>query len=233
MLMPVSKIIVAIDGYSSCGKSTLAKQLAKALGYRFIDTGAMYRAVALYLLKNQIDIHHPEMVAAALSNITISFTYNEENQSQETFLNGENVESEIRVNSRVASVVSDVSAISEVRRFLVKQQQEMGREKGIVMDGRDIGTVVFPQAELKIFITADPTTRANRRLEELKEKGQNTTYDEVLANLAKRDHIDTTRADSPLKKASDAIELDNSNLTKEQQFDLVFEWVKQRKQATA
>lgn len=231
--MPVSKIIVAIDGYSSCGKSTLAKELAKALGYRFIDTGAMYRAVALYLLKNHIDIHHPEMVAAALSNITISFTYNEENQSQETFLNGENVESEIRVNPRVASVVSDVSAISEVRRFLVKQQQEMGREKGIVMDGRDIGTVVFPQAELKIFITADPATRANRRLEELKEKGQETTFDEVLANLAKRDYIDTTRADSPLKKAPDAIELDNSNLTKEQQFALVFDWVKQKKQATA
>lgn len=231
--MSGSKIIVAIDGYSSCGKSTLAKQLAKALGYRFIDTGAMYRAVSLYLLRNQIDIHHPEMVASALSNITIGFNYNEDTQTQETILNGENVESEIRVNSRVASVVSDVSAISEVRRFLVKQQQEMGREKGIVMDGRDIGTVVFPQAELKIFITANPATRAKRRLEELKEKGQDTTYDEVLANLEKRDHIDTTRADSPLRKAPDAIELDNSNLSKEEQFNLVFEWVKQRKQATA
>jgi len=228
--MPESKIIIAIDGYSSCGKSTLAKQLSKQLGYRFIDTGAMYRAVALYLLRNQIDIHHPEMVAAALPQIKIDFSYNADTQTQQTLLNGENVEQEIRINPRVASVVSDVSAISEVRRFLVKQQQELGKEKGIVMDGRDIGTVVFPDAELKIFVTAQPTVRAQRRLDELKAKGQQTTAEEVLANLEKRDRIDSTRADSPLKKAADAIELDNTHLNRQEQFDLVMTWIKQLKQ---
>ncbi|MFN4994833.1 MAG: (d)CMP kinase [Bacteroidota bacterium] len=228
--MPESKIIIAIDGYSSCGKSTLAKQLAKQLGYRFIDTGAMYRAAALYLLRNQIDIHHPEMVAEALPFIKIDFSYNADTQTQQTLLNGENVEQEIRINPRVASVVSDVSAISEVRRFLVKQQQELGKEKGIVMDGRDIGTVVFPDAELKIFVTAQPTVRAQRRLDELKAKGQQTTAEEVLANLEKRDRIDSTRADSPLKKAADAIELDNTHLNRQEQFDLVMTWLKQLKQ---
>lgn len=231
--MPESKIIIAIDGFSSCGKSTLAKQLAKQLGYRFIDTGAMYRAVALYLLRNQIDIHHPELVAQALPYIQINFTYDAETQTQQTLLNGENVEQEIRINPRVASVVSDVSAISEVRRFLVKQQQEMGKEKGIVMDGRDIGTVVFPEAELKIFVTAQPEIRAQRRLDELKSKGQNTTAEEVLANLEKRDRIDSTRADSPLKKAADAIELNNSHLSREQQFEVVMTWVNQRRKASA
>lgn len=231
--MPESKIIIAIDGYSSCGKSTLAKQLAKQLGYRFIDTGAMYRAVALYLLRHQIDIHHPKMVARALPYIQINFTYDAETQTQQTLLNGENVEQEIRINPRVAGVVSDVSAISEVRRFLVKQQQEMGKEKGIVMDGRDIGTVVFPEAELKIFVTAQPEIRAQRRLDELKSKGQHTTAEEVLANLEKRDRIDSTRADSPLKKAADAIELDNSHLSREQQFELVMTWVNQRSKASA
>jgi len=231
--MPESKIIIAIDGFSSCGKSTLAKQLAKQLGYRFIDTGAMYRAVALYLLRNQIDIHHPELVAQALPYIQINFTYDAETQTQQTLLNGENVEQEIRINPRVASVVSDVSAISEVRRFLVKQQQEMGKEKGIVMDGRDIGTVVFPEAELKIFVTAQPEIRAQRRLDELKSKGQNTTAEEVLANLEKRDRIDSTRADSPLKKAADAIELDNSHLSREQQFEVVMTWVNQLRKASA
>jgi cytidylate kinase len=231
--MPESKIIIAIDGFSSCGKSTLAKQLAKQLGYRFIDTGAMYRAVALYLLRNQIDIHHPEMVAQALPYIQINFTYDAETQTQQTLLNGENVEQEIRINPRVASVVRDVSAISEVRRFLVKQQQEMGKEKGIVMDGRDIGTVVFPEAELKIFVTAKPEIRAQRRLDELKSKGQNTTAEEVLANLEKRDRIDSTRADSPLKKVADAIELDNSHLSREQQFEVVMTWVNQRRKASA
>lgn len=228
-----SHIIIAIDGYSSCGKSTLAKHVAKEWHYRYIDTGAMYRSVALYLLRNQIDIYHPEHVAEALGNIVIDFRVNKETQSQDTYLNGENVEHEIRVNPRVVSIVSDVSAISEVRRFLVKQQQQMGKDKGIVMDGRDIGTVVFPEAELKIFVTADPKIRAERRLEELREKGQHTTLEEVLANLKKRDHIDSTRADSPLKKAEDAIELDNSNMSKDEQFDLVNEWVKQRIQQTS
>jgi cytidylate kinase len=227
-------IIIAIDGYSSCGKSTLAKQIAQALHYRYIDTGAMYRATALYLMRNQIDIHHPDLVKEALNDIHINFRLNKATQTQDTYLNGENVENEIRVNPRVVSIVSDVSAISEVRRFLVKQQQQMGKDKGIVMDGRDIGTVVFPGAELKIFITADPAIRTQRRLDELKEKGQETTYEEVLANLQKRDHIDSTRADSPLKKADDAIELDNSNMSKEEQFDLVNGWVKQKiQQASA
>lgn len=230
----MSNIIIAIDGYSSCGKSTLAKQVASALHYRYIDTGAMYRATALYLMRNQIDIYHPEHVAAALNDIHIDFRVNKETQSQDIYLNGENVEDEIRVNPRVVSIVSDVSAISEVRRFLVKQQQKMGEHKGIVMDGRDIGTVVFPDAELKIFVTADPKIRTQRRLDELKEKGQHTTFDEVLANLEKRDHIDTTRADSPLKKAADAIELDNSHMSREDQFKLVYDWVKQKiQQASA
>ncbi len=222
----MKKITIAIDGYSSCGKSTLAKQLAKTLAYRYADTGAMYRAVTLYLFQNQIDIHHPEMVISALPQIQISFGIDKDTQEQFTLLNGENVENEIRVNPRVASAVSDVSSISEVRRFLVKQQQAMGSEKGIVMDGRDIGTVVFPQAELKLFITADPKIRAQRRLDELEEKGQHTTFDEVLANLEKRDHMDTTRADSPLLKADDAIEIDNSYLSKEEQLEKVLQLVK-------
>jgi cytidylate kinase len=227
-------IIIAIDGYSSCGKSTLAKQIAQELHYRYIDTGAMYRATALYLLHNQIDIHHPELVRDSLNDIHIDFRLNKATMIQDTYLNGEDVEEEIRVNPRVVSIVSDVSAISEVRRVLVKQQQRMGEKKGIVMDGRDIGTVVFPTAELKIFVTADPIIRTQRRLDELKAKGQETTFDEVFANLQKRDHIDSTRADSPLKKADDAIELDNSNMSKEEQFDLVYGWVKQRiQQASA
>jgi cytidylate kinase len=187
----LKNIIVAIDGYSSCGKSTLAKQLAKELNYHYVDTGAMYRALTLYLIRNQIDIHHPNMVAEALPNINIGFGLNQETQEQFTLLNGENIENEI------------------------------GNNKGIVMDGRDIGTVVFPDAELKLFITAEPNIRAQRRLDELKEKGQNTTFEEVLANLAKRDHIDCTRADSPLLKAEDAIEIDNSYLSKEEQLSKV------------
>lgn len=224
-------IIIAIDGYSSCGKSTLAKELARHIGYKYIDTGAMYRAVALYLLRNQIDIHHPEHVQQALHDIQIHFELN--NRHQDIFLNGENVEEEIRINPRVASTVSDVSAISSVRRFLVKQQQEMGKDKGIVMDGRDIGTVVFPQAELKLFVTADPKIRAQRRFDELNAKGQDTTFEEVLANLAKRDHIDSTREDSPLKQADDAILLDNSDMNREQQFAFALDLINKKIQATA
>ena len=221
------KITVAIDGYSSCGKSTLAKQLAAALNYSYVDTGAMYRALTLYFIRNQVDIFHPDQVINALNDISIEFRINPKTQQQETYLNGENIESEIRINPRVASVVSDVSAISEVRRFLVKQQQQLGKLKGIVMDGRDIGTVVLPDAELKLFVTADPMVRAKRRLDELVEKGQATTIEEVLANLEKRDYIDSNRDDSPLKQASDAIVLDNSNLTKEEQFDWVMKLVNQ------
>jgi cytidylate kinase len=229
----MKKIIIAIDGYSSCGKSTLAKQLASSLSYRFIDTGAMYRAVTLYMINNQIDIYNSDSVADALKNIHVNFKLNIETQSQETILNGENIENEIRINPRVASVVSDVSSISEVRRFLVKQQQFMGSEKAIVMDGRDIGTVVFPDAELKLFITADPMIRAKRRFDELNEKGQHTTIEEVLANLQKRDHIDSTRADSPLKQATDSIVLDNSNMSRDEQFNWVMELVKKKLGATA
>ncbi len=222
------KIIIAIDGYSSCGKSTLAKQLAKTLEYRFIDSGAMYRAVTLYLINHQIDIYNQDAVAESLKNIKIDFKINPENHLQETYLNDENVEMALRINSRIASIVSDVSAISEVRRFLVKQQQFLGNEKGIVMDGRDIGTVVFPHAELKIFVTADPQIRAQRRFDELKEKGQTTTIEEVLANLQKRDHIDTTRADSPLVKAEDAIVLDTSNMNREQQFQFAYDLARKK-----
>ena len=222
------KIIIAVDGFSSCGKSTLARQLAKALEYRFIDSGAMYRAVTLYLINNQIDIYNMDAVSDCLKNIVIDFKINPENQIQETYLNGENVENELRTNSRIASIVSDVSTISQVRRFLVKQQHFMGNEKGIVMDGRDIGTVVFPNAELKIFVTADPQIRAQRRFNELKEKGQTTTFEEVMANLQKRDHIDSTRADSPLIKADDAIELDNSNMNREEQFEFVLELARKK-----
>ncbi len=222
------KITVAIDGYSSCGKSTLAKQLAAALQYSYVDTGAMYRAVTLYFIRNQVDLFHPEQVNNALANINIEFKLNPNTNQQDTYLNGENIESEIRVNPRVASVVSDVSAISEVRRFLVKQQQQMGKLKGIVMDGRDIGTVVFPDAELKLFVTADPMVRAKRRFDELVEKGQTTTIEEVLANLEKRDYIDSNRADSPLMLAEDAIVLDNSNLTREEQFEWVMKLVNQK-----
>ncbi len=219
-------IIIAIDGYSSCGKSTLAIQLAQQLNYKYVDTGAMYRALTLYLLRNQIDIHHPELVAQSLLQIQISFRLDDTTQKQSTILNGENVEDEIRINPRVASAVSAVSAQSEVRKFLVKQQQEFGHTKGIVMDGRDIGTVVFPNAELKLFITAEPIIRAQRRLDELHEKGQNTSIEEVLANLQKRDLMDTTRADSPLIKAADAIEIDNSHLSRDEQLNKVLELVK-------
>jgi cytidylate kinase len=222
------KIIVAIDGYSSCGKSTLAKQLAAELNYRYVDTGAMYRAVTLFFIRNQIDLFHPDQILNALTNITIEFKLEQNKQGQDTYLNGENIEHEIRVNPRIASAVSDISALSDVRRFLVKQQQVFGEHKGIVMDGRDIGTVVFPQAELKLFITADPKVRAQRRLDELAEKGQSTTFEEVLANLEKRDYIDSHREDSPLMQAKDAIILDNSNMTRDEQFDWVMKLINQK-----
>lgn len=225
----MKKIIIAIDGYSSCGKSTIAKELAKTLHYHYVDTGAMYRAVTLFLIRNQIDIYHPEMVAKALQDIRISFNIHPESQQQITLLNGEDVEHEIRVNPRVASAVSEVSSISEVRKFLVRQQQALGQQKGIVMDGRDIGTVVFPEAELKLFITADPKIRAQRRLDELTQLGQTTTFEEVLANLKKRDEMDSNRADSPLLKATDAIEIDNSYLSKNDQFALIIDLAKKSK----
>lgn len=221
-------IVVALDGYSSCGKSTIAKELSRVLNYKYVDTGAMYRAVTLYFIQHKIDFKDIEQVKEALQHITITFKINGSTQIQETFLNGENIENEIRVNPRVAGYVSDVSAISEVRRFLVKQQQQLGKERAIIMDGRDIGTVVFPDAELKLFITADPQIRAQRRFAELIEKGKETTIEEVLANLEKRDYIDSHREDSPLLKADDAIEIDNSHMTHDEQLYLILNLVKEK-----
>jgi cytidylate kinase len=216
-------IIIAIDGFSSCGKSTLARELARKLNYRYIDTGAMYRAVTLYFIENNISIEDAAAIENALKEIHITFIYNSATQQSDTYLNGQNREQDIR-SLRVANLVSPVSAISSVRRFLVKQQQQMGSERAIVMDGRDIGTVVFPDAELKIFMTARDDIRAKRRFDELVSKNQSPVLEEVAANLKSRDHIDSTRADSPLKKADDAIELDNSDITREEQFKIVHEW---------
>ena len=209
------KIIIAIDGHSSRGKSTMAKDLAREIGYIYIDTGAMYRAVTLYCLRKgyiQGDKIQEEALKADLDKVDISFRYNAETGRPDTYLNGEKVEKEIR-SMEVADKVSLVAALGFVRRAMVAKQQEMGKAKGIVMDGRDIGTVVFPNAELKVFVTASPEVRARRRLEELQAKGEQTTYEEVLANVKKRDYIDSTREESPLRQAPDALVLDNSNMT--------------------
>lgn len=210
------KIIITIDGWSSCGKSTLAKQLAKELGYVYIDSGAMYRAITLYFLRNHIDWTDVNEVHTALENITIEFHCNERSLQTEIYLNGENVEYLIR-ELVIAEKVSDVAAIGEVRAFAVAQQQKMGLDKGIVMDGRDIGTTVFPNAELKIFMTADSAVRVERRFKEFIQKNPNVTIEEVKANLEMRDYIDSNREISPLKKAKDAIEIDNTNLSMEEQ----------------
>ncbi|MDR6809100.1 cytidylate kinase [Dyadobacter sp. BE34] len=214
------KIIVAIDGYSSCGKSTTAKLVAKQLNYPYIDTGAMYRAVTLYFIQNHISLTNPKEVENALSKVHISFRRHPELGRNDTYLNGLNVEDEIR-KMYVSERVSEVSAIAEVRHALVAQQQRMGKTKGIVMDGRDIGTVVFPQAELKIFMTADPMIRAHRRQLELMEKGDIVDLGEILENLKTRDYIDTTRAESPLRQAEDAIYIDNSFMTLDEQVEVV------------
>ena len=217
-LPSVKKIIITIDGWSSCGKSTLAKQLAKKLGYIYVDSGAMYRAVTLYFMRNHIDWTEKEAVIDALKNITLEFIYNPKSEQSEIYLNGENVEYVIR-DLVIAEKVSDVAAIREVREFAVAQQQLMGKNKGIVMDGRDIGTVVFPMAELKIFMTADNAVRVERRFRELYEKNPNVSLEEVKNNLQMRDYIDSHRVVSPLRKAEDAIELDNTNLTEEEQLN--------------
>ena len=206
------KIIIAIDGWSSCGKSTLAKELAKELGYLYVDSGAMYRAITLYFLRNHVDWTDKNEVKKALKEISLEFIYNEKSQQSEMHLNGENVEYVIR-DLVVAEKVSDVAAIKEVRKFAVEQQQLMGKKKGVIMDGRDIGTVVFPKAELKIFLTADNAVRVERRFKELFEKNPNVTIEEIKANLEMRDYIDSNREESPLRKADDAILLDNTNLT--------------------
>ena len=219
----MKKIIITIDGWSSCGKSTLAKQLAKKLNYIYVDSGAMYRAITLYFLRHHIDWTDPEQVRRALDEISLEFVYNPKSERSEMYLNGENVEYVIR-DLVVAEKVSDVAAIKEVREYAVAQQKKMGRNRGIVMDGRDIGTVVFPDAELKIFMTADNTVRVERRFQELFEKNPNITLDEIRHNLEMRDYIDSNREVSPLRKAEDAIILDNTNLTEKEQFAKALEW---------
>ena len=207
----MKRIIVAIDGYSSCGKSTMAKALAEYAGYTYVDTGAMYRAVALYSLQHKLNA---EQLIAALPDIHISFEHQAD--GQHVLLNGEDVEKQIRT-LEVGNMASQISPIKEVRQFLVAQQQAMGNQKGIVMDGRDIGTVVFPHAELKLFLTASPEERARRRFKELQEKGANPVFEDVLRDVNDRDYRDTHRAESPLRQAEDAVVVDNSDMTKEQQ----------------
>lgn len=221
------RIIITIDGWSSCGKSTLAKQLAKELGYVYVDSGAMYRAITLYFLRNNVDMVEKKEVKEVLRSINLEFIYNPKSNNSEIYLNDENVEYVIR-DMLVAEKVSDVAAIKEVRKFVVAQLQKMGVKKGMVMDGRDIGTVVFPKAELKIFMTADNAIRVQRRFKELYEKNPNITVEEVMHNLEMRDYIDSHREISPLRKANDAIELDNSNITPEQQFKKALEWAQDK-----
>ena len=222
----MKKITIAIDGYSSCGKSTMAKDLAREVGYIYIDSGAMYRAVTLYCLENQLFTEEgidTIRLEAAMPGIQISFQLNPETGRPMTFLNGAHVEARIRT-MEVSNHVSPVAALPFVREALVKLQQEMGKEKGIVMDGRDIGTAVFPDAELKIFVTASAEIRAQRRYDELQAKGQEASFDEILANVKERDYIDQNREVSPLRQANDALLLDNSNLTIEEQK----QWLKER-----
>lgn len=222
----MKEIIVAIDGYSACGKSTTAKVVARELSYIYVDSGAMYRAVTYFFLEEKIDIDDPEQVRAALEQIDIEFKLNGENQPA-TWLNGNNVEEAIR-DMRVSGKVSEIAAIPEVRRAMVRLQKGMGVGKGIVMDGRDIGTVVFPEAELKIFMTAKPQVRAERRLKELEQKGIKSSLEDVMANLKERDHIDTTREDSPLMKAEGAVVVDNSNLTFDEQVAIIVDLAKEK-----
>jgi cytidylate kinase len=217
--MNFPKIIIAIDGYSACGKSTTATEVAEALGYRYIDSGAMYRAVTLYFLDHHVSLSNPKEIAKALSEISISFHINSKN-STETFLNGMNVEKTIR-KMRISENVSQVSALKEVRQAMVDQQRKLGKDKGVVMDGRDIGTIVFPDADLKLFMTADIMVRAYRRQKELLDQDRMVDLDTVLENIRTRDEIDTTRAESPLKKADDAIDIDTTHITIEEQVDEV------------
>jgi len=215
--MHLRKIVIAIDGYSACGKSTTAKEVASILGYRYIDSGAMYRAVTLYFLEHHVALTNPKEVSRALQQIHISFKVNSKNIS-ETYLNGLNVEQEIR-KMRVSENVSQVSTIREVRHALVEQQRRMGKEKGVVMDGRDIGTVVFPNAELKLFMTADILVRAFRRQKELLDRGQLVDLDDVIDNLLQRDKTDTERVESPLRRADDAVVIDTTYIAIDEQVD--------------
>jgi cytidylate kinase len=224
------KITIAIDGYSSTGKSTVAKQLAAELGYVYVDTGAMYRAVTLYLMRKMIvtDTNFDkEAILRQLPFINISFVFNKEVGYGEVHLNGENVEKEIRL-MEVSQQVSKVAAVPDVRKMLVKIQQEIGKNKAVVMDGRDIGTVVFPDADLKLFMTASTEKRAERRYNELKDRGDDIKYEDVLENVKERDYLDTTREDSPLVKADDALEIDNSDMNLEEQFQKVLKLAKDK-----
>ena len=223
----MKKIIITLDGYSSCGKSTLARQLANELNFVFIDSGAMYRAITLYFLRKHVDWRNVLEIQKALTEITLDFQYNERTCQSDMFLNDENVEALIR-DMLVSEHVSEVATLKDVREFGVLQQQKMGKNKGLVMDGRDIGTTVFPNAELKIFVTADPAIRVERRFKELYQKNSNITIEEVKTNLEMRDYIDTNREFSPLRKAIDARELDNSQMTKEEQLAIALEWSEER-----
>lgn len=226
--MDNSKINIAIDGQSACGKSTLAKGLASALGYKYIDSGAMYRAVTLYLIENHINPESPEELQKALDQIEIQVNnHNEDSPSAHITMNGHPVDEQIR-ELKVSNMVSQVAAIPAVRKKLVEIQKNIGHQKGVVMDGRDIGTVVFPDAELKIYLKADHQTRVERRLLELQNAGKTVTLDEIDENLKYRDYIDSHRLDSPLRKAEDAIELDNTDLNQEQQLNLALSWAIQR-----
>lgn len=218
----MKKIVIALDGYSSCGKSTTAKLVAAELGYAYIDTGAMYRAVTLYFLQHHVSLTNPKEVKDALDHIEIEFHYNPKTSRNEVFLNGLNVEDEIR-KMYISNQVSEVSVVAAVRHAMVAQQQKMGRKRGVVMDGRDIGTAVFPDAEVKIFMTADVDTRARRRQDELLEKKQLVNLGEIKENLQKRDHIDSTRKESPLRRAEDAHLLDTSHMTIDEQVEFVLE----------
>lgn len=217
--MNFRKIVIAIDGYSACGKSSTAKEVSNILGYRYIDTGAMYRAVTLYFLDHHVALTNPKEISKALEQIHISFKVNSKNIS-ETYLNGLNVEKKIR-SMRVSEVVSQVSTVKDVRAAMVEQQRRMGKEKAVVMDGRDIGTVVFPQAELKLFMNAELLTRAFRRQKELLERDQLVDLDEVVENILQRDKIDTTRTESPLRQADDAVPIDTTHITFDEQVDEV------------
>ena len=224
--IPNKPFIIAIDGFSSCGKSTLAKQIAKVLDYIFVDTGAMYRATALFFIRSEVNLNDVSQINDALEAMTISFKNIDGNNF--TFLNGENVESEIR-SLEVSGMVSEVAAIPAVRRKMVALQRNMTDADGVVMDGRDIGTVVFPDADVKFFVTADPLIRAQRRYNEMVAKEEHSDIQEIISNLAHRDHIDSTRDDSPLRQAEDAILLDNTTLTKDEQFELALSFIRQKK----
>lgn len=219
------KIVIALDGFSSCGKSTTARHVAAVLHYAFVDSGAMYRAVALYFHRNEISLLDLNQVANALKEIEITFVFNPAKQSSDTYLNGENVENEIRMMF-ISDMVSQVSALPIVRHAMVALQQKMGEKKGIVMDGRDIGTVVFPKAELKIFMTAEPHIRAQRRKLELLQKGEDLPLEEIVENLRKRDEIDSNRSEGPLKRAVDAIDLDTSFKSMDEQVEFVLAHVR-------